>query len=273
MSKTMSEVGARSRATGVRRAIRRSASWERLGYGTVGIVVLLLLWQVLSDLEVLNPLLVSSPTKVAEAGWALVSSGEIWQHIASSIAAWTLGFVTAAVVGILVGLISGWYRRVRYVADVWLNALDSVPSLALVPIFIIWFGIDLTFQVFLVFISCVFYIAVNTLSGVKSTEARYLDVATSYGARQSKVFRSVVLPACVPYIMTGLRQASAKGIVGIVVAEFVASNRGIGFLIITSGSTFNTARLMFAIALLSLFGIIVNEVLQYVEGRFDAWRK
>ena len=111
-----------------------------------------------------------------------------------------------------------------------------------------------------------------TLAGVRATEGRFVTVARSFGAKRGKILRTVILPGSVPYIITGLRQAAGRSLVGVVAAEFVASNEGIGFMTSVAGQTFNTPRVMAGIIMLAVTGVLVAELLGRVEHRFDAWR-
>jgi ABC-type nitrate/sulfonate/bicarbonate transport system permease component len=149
----------------------------------------------------------------------------------------------------------------------------AAPDLAFVPIFILWFGLGFIFKVWVVFLGVIIYVALNTIAGVHATEDRFLAVARTYGASRLMTFRSIVLPGSVPYIMTGLRIASGRAIVGVIGAEFISSNEGIGFLISISGTTLQTSRVFVGIILLAAFGVLLNEVLGRIEKRFDAWRR
>lgn len=250
----------------------RRRRFERLFLGLAGVSSVLLAWELVSHLGLVRPILISRPSQVVADGWELIVTGQIWDDIWITFFVWGLGFLLAAIVGVTIGLAAGWFRRVRYVVDPWLNVLDAIPSLALIPIFILWFGIGLNFKVFLVFLSAFFFVAVNTLAGVQATERRYVDVAEGFGASRSLMLRSVTLPGSVPYILTGLRQGAARALVAVIVAEFVSSNVGIGFTIAMSGATLQTGRVMFGILLLAIIGIGIGEILGRAERRFDAWR-
>ena len=221
----------------------------------------------------MKDILISSPTSVAEAFVKEFARGDIWRHIWASLSVWLVGFSIASVVGILLGLAAGWYRRAGLITVPWLNFVYAAPDLAFVPIFILWFGLGFVFKVWVVFLGVVIYVALNTIAGVHATEDRFLAVARTYGASRAKTFRSIVLPGSVPYIMTGLRLASGRAVVGVIGAEFISANEGLGFFISISGTTFQTARVFVGILLLAGTGILLNEVLGRVERRFDSWRR
>jgi ABC-type nitrate/sulfonate/bicarbonate transport system permease component len=245
---------------------------ERLIYGLVGIVAVLAVWEAVSQTEVVKSVLISRPTAIITAAIQEFSTGAIWPNLQATLSVWALGFTLAAILGIGIGLLSGIFRTFRYIADPWLNAINVAPDLAFVPILILWFGIGLKFKIVLVLLTGTFYVAINTLAGVRSAEGRFLQVAESLGASQIRVLRTVVLPGSVPYVMTGLRQGAARSIIAVIVAEFVSSNQGIGFMISVAGSFLDTATVMFGIALLAILGFLVSEILGRIEHRFDAWR-
>lgn len=254
-------------------AVRRwLAAHERFVLGVCGILSVLIPWELLVRFGFVKSVLTSTPTDVARTLFREIENGRIWDHIGATAQVWLIGFVLAAVVGISLGLLAGWFKRVSYVANPWLNVLYAAPEIAFVPIFILWFGIGLEFKVWLVFLSAIFFVTINTMAGVHATESRFIEVARTYGANRRRIFTSIIVPGSVPYIMTGLRIGAGRAVVGVVVAEFIASNQGIGFMILLSGQTLNTSRVMVGIVLLAAFGIVVSEILRRLEDRFDAWR-
>ena len=246
---------------------------ERLILGVCGILLVLIPWELLVRAGLVKSVLISSPTAVGAMFVREFSRGTMWDDIAATLLVWSLGFSIASAIGILLGLLAGWYRRASYIAIPWLQGLYAAPDLAFVPIFILWFGLGLVFKVWVVFLGVIFFITLNTIAGVHATEGRFLQVAKTYGASRSMTFRTIVLPGSVPYIMTGLRQASGRAIVGTVGAEFISSNQGLGFLISISGQTLNTSKVMVGIILLASFGIVTSEILGRIERRFDVWRR
>jgi NitT/TauT family transport system permease protein len=246
---------------------------QRLVLGVAGILMVLVPWELVVRLGLVKAILISSPTMVAASFVTEFARGDIWRHIWASARVWIVGYVLASIAGILLGLAAGWWRRAGLITVPWLNVVYAAPDLAFVPIFILWFGLGFTFKVWVVFLGVIIYVALNTIAGVHATEERFLAVARTYGASRLMTFRSIVLPGSVPYIMTGLRIASGRAIVGVVGAEFISSNEGLGFLISISGTTLQTSRVFVGIILLASFGVILNEVLGRIERRFDAWRR
>ena len=245
---------------------------ERPLLGAVVFVVLLIGWELAVRLHLVRALFVSSPSLVVGALFEAIQRGTLWTDIGVSLQEYILGYLAASILGILVGLAVGWSRRLNYVASPWLAAWYATPHIALIPLVILWFGIGLWYKVFYVFLVAFFSVVMNTLGGVQSAEAGYLDVARSFRASQLMVFRSVVLPGAVPYILTGLRLAAGRAWVGVVVAELVGGNAGIGYMINVAGQMLNTSRMMLGIVLLGVFGILVGEATRRVERRFEVWR-
>jgi ABC-type nitrate/sulfonate/bicarbonate transport system permease component len=249
------------------------AEHQRLVLGIVGILMVLVPWEIVVRLGLVKEILVSSPSAVAKAFVTEFSRDDIWKHIWASFRVWAVGYAVASLFGILLGLAAGWYRRAGLIAVPWLNFVFAAPDLAFVPIFILWFGLGFVFKVWVVFLGVIIYVSLNTIAGVHATEGRFLAVARTYGASPLMTFRTIVLPGSVPYIMTGLRVASGRAIVGVLGAEFISANEGLGFLISIAGSTLQTSRVFVGIILLATFGVLLNEVLGRIERRFDAWRR
>ena len=253
--------------------MRFSPRGQNVAIGAAGIVAFLIVWQAVASFRLVKVILVSSPLLVGTQLVADVQAPTFWHDVAVTIEEWWLGFAIAALVGVPLGLVAGWYRGARRIAEPWLNVLYAVPYLAVVPLFILWFGIGFEFKVFVAFLSAIFNIAVNTMAGAHATDAVLLDMAGTFGASRAKIFRTIVIPGSVPYVMTGLRQGAGHALVGAVAAEFLASNQGLGFRIISAGQTLNTPEVMIGIVLLAALGVLSGVAFRIVEQRFERWRK
>ena len=183
-----------------------------------------------------------------------------------------MGYLLAAGVAIPLGLAVGWYKRLHYLLSPFIDALNAVPRVALLPLIIIWSGIGVWSKIVVVFLGAVIPMIINTFSGVKTTEERFLKVARSFGASEFKIFWTIVLPGTVPFIFTGLKYASARALLGVVVGELYAATAGIGFLITVAGATFQTDKVFVGISIITLTGVVVVEILNRLEHRFDEWR-
>jgi ABC-type nitrate/sulfonate/bicarbonate transport system permease component len=245
---------------------------ERLVFGLLGFVVVLAIWQAASDLHLVKKAVLSSPALILDAAITDTTNGVIWPNIAASGTEYVLGFAAALVVGIPLGLAIGLFRRLNYLVDPWLSAIYATPTVALVPLIILVLGIELEAKVFIVFLEAIFVVTVSAMAGVRAADLQFHDIAHSFGASGWLRFKTVVLPASVPFILTGARLGTGRALVGVVVAEFLASNGGIGFYISLNGALLQSARVYFGIVLLGVLGVVLGEMVRVIERRFERWR-
>ena len=276
MAKDIAEIKARriaaTRAEPVPRLRELYRKNERSIIGTSSVLIFLVLWEAFTRSGAISPILLSSPLAVARAGAAMIASGEIWNDLWVSGIEFFVGFALSVLLGIPLGLAVGWYRRLYFAVDPFLSALYATPRVALLPLIIIWLGIGIWSKVAIVFLGAFFPICVNTLSGVKTSEARLLRVARSFGASELQIFKSIVLPSSVPFILTGLRLGVGRALIGVVVGELYAATAGVGFMITVAGATFQTDKVFVGIVILALFGVFCVELLTRLERRFETWR-
>ena len=246
--------------------------YERPLIAGASVLAFFLAWEGMTRSGFVNPLFISSPTLIARAGYRLFADGEIWNDIRVSGTEFAIGYLMAAGVAIPLGLIVGWYKRAYYLLGPFIDALNAIPGVALLPVIIIWFGIGIKSKIAIVFLGSVIPMLINTFSGVKTTEERFLRVARSFGASEFKVFWSIVFPGTIPFIFTGLKYASGRALVGVVVGELYAATAGIGFLITVAGATFQTDKVFVGILIITITGILTIELLKRLEQHFDRWR-
>jgi ABC-type nitrate/sulfonate/bicarbonate transport system permease component len=249
-----------------------SRSGERVMIGSTTLLAVLVGWEVIARAGVINPLFISSPTMVASAGYRLFAEGEIGNDLRVSGTEFVAGYLMAAGVAIPLGLAVGWYRRLSYVLSPFIDTLNAVPRVTLLPLIVIWCGIGLWSKIVVVFLGAVIPMLINTMSGVRTNEERFLRVARSFGASQLRIFWTIVLPGTVPFIFTGLKYAAGRALLGVVVGELYAATAGIGHLIAVSGNTFQTDNVFAGILIVTFTGLVTVEVLNRLERRFEAWR-
>jgi NitT/TauT family transport system permease protein len=256
----------------VQRPRPRVAVPERDLYGALGFIIVLVVWELVVGAGFVKASLLSSPTRIVTAAMADFGTGVIWPHIGTSFLEWLVGFTVALVIAIPLGFVLGSFKRAEFLVDPMLAALYATPTVALVPLIILLFGVGLPSKFAVVFLEAWITLTVSTINGVQSADRRYLDIARSFRAPPGLVLRSVTIPSSIPFIITGMRIAAGRGLVGVIVAEFIASNIGLGFYISLNGTTLNTSRVMLGIVLIGAFGIFVGELIRRVERRFDVWR-
>ena len=167
-------------------------------------IAFLLFWEASVAFGWANPLFTSSPSRIWAAGYEMFRDGSIYPDLAVSAEEFVLGYGLAVIVGVPLGILMGWYSRLNAVLDPFVNALYATPRIALMPLIIIWFGIDLSAKIAIIFLSTVFPILVNTMTGVRTMERDFVKVARSFGASDGQLFKTVALPSSVPNLLTGL---------------------------------------------------------------------
>ena len=261
---------------------------ERAILGTVMVLMALLVWEGLERgwwADALHPVLgesaerlqlerifISSPTLVASAAFRMFFvTGEIWRDIAWSSLGYGLGLALAIAIGIPLGLAAGWYRRFSYAIDPFLSALNATPQVAFLPLIVVWVGTGLGARVLIIVLLAVLPIAINARAAVRITDPRLIKVAASFGAGDFRLFRTIILPSAVPFLLAGLRLAIGRGMIGVVVGEIYGSAAGIGAMISQAGSRFQTDKVFVGVLTIVAAGMILIEIVQHIERRVEAW--
>jgi NitT/TauT family transport system permease protein len=262
---------------------------ERATLGTMMVLMTLIFWEGLERgwwADALHPVLgesaerlqlerifISSPTLVASAAFRMFFvTGEIWRDIAWSALGYGLGLALAIVIGIPLGLAAGWYRRFSYAIDPFLSALNATPQVAFLPLIVVWVGTGLGARVLIIVLLAVLPIAINARAAVRTTDPRLIKVASSFGAGDFRLFRTIILPSAVPFLLAALRLAIGRGMIGVVVGEIYGSAAGIGAMISQAGSRFQTDKVFVGVLTIVAAGLILIEIVQRIERRVEAWR-
>lgn len=267
---TARDIGMRERRSVVRP--NRLKRYEPLAVGTVSVAFVLITWQLIANARFVPVLFLPGPTDIAQAMVKLFQQGDIWIDMATSGQEFAIGYGMAVVTGLVLGLLMGWYTRFQYALDPFVNFFYSTPRIVLVPLFIIWFGIDMQSKIAVIFLGALFPVIINTMAGVRNTEAALLRVARSFGASDALIFRRVVLPGAVPFILTGFRLGVGHALTGVVVGELIAARHGVGKLISDAGVTFQTPKMFAGVIIIAGTGMLLTTILQRVENRFQTWR-
>jgi NitT/TauT family transport system permease protein len=254
---------------------------ERKILGTISVTIFLLLWEFMggpvsayNPIPVLrvNPMFMSSPSYIWKAAVDLFSSGEIWNDLRVSGIEFLGGYLLSVAVAIPLGILIGWNKKASAIFDPFVNAMNATPRVALLPLVIIWLGIGIMSKVGIIFLGAVVPIIVNARDGVKTTPSSLLNAARSFGASEWRVFKSVVMPATLPFILSGLRIALGRALVGVMVGELYAATAGIGFMITVAGATFQTDKVFVGVLIFAISGMLGMEVLSRIEKHFEKWR-
>jgi ABC-type nitrate/sulfonate/bicarbonate transport system permease component len=246
---------------------------EKAILGTAAVTVFLAAWELVGNtLQLINPMFMSAPSLIWKAAVQLFASGEIWNDLRVSGIEFGWGYLLSVIVGVPFGIATGWYKKMAYIFDPFINAMNATPRVALLPLVIIWLGIGILSKVGIIFLGAVFPILINSRDGVKTTPYNLLTAARSFGATEWQIFRSVVLPSTLPFIITGLRLGVGRALIGVMVGELYAATAGIGFMITVAGATFQTDKVFVGVLVFAITGMVSMELLSRLEARFDKWR-
>ncbi|MGH7824927.1 MAG: ABC transporter permease [Candidatus Binatia bacterium] len=246
---------------------------EKKILGISSVTLFLIAWELVGGVfQWVNPMFMSAPSLIYNAAVQLFASGEIWNDLRVSGLEFFWGYVLSVVVGIPFGIAIGWYKKMAYIFDPFVNALYSTPRVALLPLIIIWLGIGIISKVGIIFLGAVFPIMINARDGVKTTPFNLLTAARSFGATEWQIFKSVVLPSTVPFLISGLRLGVGRALIGVMVGELYAATAGIGFMITVAGATFQTDKVFVGVLVFAVSGMVSMDLLSRLEKRFDKWR-
>ncbi len=246
---------------------------EKKILGTAAVTIFLVIWELVGNtFQLINPMFMSAPSLVGKAAFQMFASGEIYNDLYISGIELAGGYLLSVVVAVPFGIAIGWYKKIAYIFDPFVNAMNATPRVALLPLVIIWLGIGILSKVGIIFLGAVFPILINARDGVKTTPSNLLTAARSFGASEWMLFKTVVLPSTVPFILTGLRLGLGRAIVGVMVGELYAATAGIGFMITVAGATFQTDKVFVGVLVFALTGMIGTELITRVEKRFNRWR-
>lgn len=251
-----------------------SKLWERHRTAitrSVAAIVVLGGWEWLVRSGTVNPLFISSPTLVGARLVDVFADGSIWPHIRASAEIAGLGFLLSVVVGVPLGILIGRVRLVRDTVEPLIMAKYSSPTVAFLPLLIIWFGIGVWSKVALVFLGGVFSIIINTEAGVSNVDRQLVETAKSFTASEYQVLSKIVIPSAIPLIITGMRLAVGRILVLVVVAELYASTAGLGYLIFQASANYDTSTIFVGVIILAAAGIGLNALLRAIEVRLTPW--
>jgi ABC-type nitrate/sulfonate/bicarbonate transport system permease component len=257
-----------------RRPAALAALWQRHRTPltrAVAMLVFLGVWEWAVRAGMVDPLFLSSPSQVAVRLVQVFADGTIYPHLWATGMTAFWGFVLSCAVGVPIGVLMGRSVLVRDTLEPFVMAQASVPTVALLPLFIIWLGIGTSARIALVFTGAVFGIVVSTEAGVSNIDRRLIETARSFTATEWAILWKIVLPAAIPYIIAGMRLAIARVLIMVVVAELYASTAGVGYLIFQAGASYDTSMIFVGVVILAAAGVALNAVLRGVERRIAPW--
>lgn len=246
--------------------------WARTVIGLVSVLLFLILWQIVGSHDIIRSDLISYPTEITETFWRMALSGELGINIAVSLQEFVQGFVPAVLIGVAIGTSFALSRRLRYMFDPLVTALNTSPIIAFVPIVVVWFGVGLESKSVMVFLAAVIPIIINTSAGIAEVNQSWIRACRAFGATRLQVIIKAILPAALPVVMTGIRLSVGRAVVALIAAEMYVSVRGVGRLIQVYSTSDSAAEIFVLVALVSGFGFVLVSALRKIEEWLAPWR-
>lgn len=245
-----------------------SSFWRKI----LSLVLAAVIWELAATYLIHNRLFFAPLSAVLVKLYSMWAEGTLQTDAWASFQTFGVGFVTGAAAAIALGVLMALSDWVRDIVDPWISAMYATPFIALAPLFALWLGIGLAAHAAVVFLGVFFPVLISTYSGLITTEPILLEVARSFNASERQLFTKVRFPAAVPFIITGLRLGVARGLVGVVVAEIFGAKAGLGYRIVISGNSFDTAGLFAGIFLFAIAGVVSVEFLKWSEQKLAPYR-
>jgi NitT/TauT family transport system permease protein len=244
------------------RAVRRAGA----------LILLLLLWEGLSRIGVIDPFYAPPPTTIAQVLVSLFAEGEIWRHLQATFTAALVGLVAGLALGILLGFAAALVPVLAELLEPVMILLNAIPRVILAPLFVIWLGIDLGSKIALALILVAVLIFFAVYSGIKEVDQRLVERVRTLGGGRGVLIREVYVPSVTAWVMGNLKVGVGFAFTGAVVGEFVASSRGLGYLLQFAQSTYNAALTIALILLIMAFVLVLFALSERLERRLLRWR-
>src|SRR4030081_3007772 len=259
----------RSRAQQVAARRRRNKQNQTIAIRCASLTIVLTLWQVFG--ANIDPVLFTTPSKIAAAAVTMIGSGELWTYLWASLVVLALGLTLAATIGIAIGPLLARFWVLDVAFGVYITFLYSTPSVALVPLIVLWAGFETTAKVVILFLFAFFPMTINTYQGVKNVDSKLIEVGRAFRCSEAQLWTNIVLPGALPFIVTGLRLAVGRGLIGMALADLYTAVSGIGFLIVRTAATYQVDKMFVPIVTLGILGVTLTALLRVLEIKVAPW--
>ncbi|HZO46072.1 MAG TPA: ABC transporter permease [Xanthobacteraceae bacterium] len=259
----------KARATRVAGERRMRRMFLNLGIRLVSVITFLLIWEVAGSH--IDPILFTTPSAIAKAAVEMIASGELWAYFWPSLKVLMVGFSFAVVFGILTGLMLARFWVIDVAFSVYITFLYSIPSVALVPLIVLWAGYEDTAKVIILFMFAFFPMVINTYQGVKAVDPKLIEVGKAFRCSEWQLWKNIVIPASLPFIVTGLRLSLGRALIGMVLADLYTALSGVGYLISRTAATYQVNRMFVPIVALGLLGVTLTALLRMAEKYVAPW--
>lgn len=248
------------------------SKWMLAGLALILPAAVLILWQLLGHYGYISELLFPTPYMIGASAVSLAASGELWQHIQVSVLRAAAGYALGGGLGLLFGIIVGQFRRAEKALDPTIQMIRMIPSLAIIPLFILWFGIGEESKILIIAKSAFFPLYINTFLGIRNADNKLYEVASVLQFSHYKRIIKLTLPAALPNIILGARLSAGLSWLGLVVAELIASTSGIGYMMSDARQFADTPVVFVGIFLFAILGLLTDWLLTLLEHRLLAWK-
>jgi NitT/TauT family transport system permease protein len=234
-------------------------------------IVILLAWQGASG-RLVDDFFISNPIEVAERLWQWIADGSLFLHIWATVYETLMGFIIGAVGGVVLGIWLGVAPFTNRLLSPYLNALNALPKVALAPLFVLWFGLGIASKIALAAVLVLFLVFLNTYAGVREVDQDLIDGARLMRATRAQLITKVIIPSAMSWVFAGLKISVPYALIGAVLGEMIASNRGLGYLVQFSGSQFDSAGVFAVLIVIALLAVALNFLVELVQHRMQLWR-
>jgi ABC-type nitrate/sulfonate/bicarbonate transport system permease component len=240
--------------------------------GWIALLLVIGFWQVAGSTGLVNPLFLPAPWGIARAIYQLAISGALWHHLSYSIMRIGVGWILGTIAGVIVGFAIGLSSLARGVGITFISALFPIPKIALLPLLILWLGIGEEPKIATIALGVFFSTAISVYSGVDSVPRNLIRMAQSFNVPFHAIVRRVIWPGALPSILAGFRITASIALLLVVSAEMIGAEFGIGAFVLQAGNLMQTDQLLAGVVILSLFGLAVGRLINWLETRLLHWR-
>jgi len=249
-----------------------AARYRKVLLGGLAIVLFFAAWQAIFLVVPFDPLFISKPNLIFAGLADLVDSGDLFHDLAVSAVPFFLGLGAAVIIGVPLGIVMGWRVRVGYALDPLMTVFYASPLVALSPLLVIFFGVGVAGKAIIVFVLSVFPFIFNAYAGVRAVDRLLINVVRSLGGGEWDLYRKVIFPSVLPYIVAGARIAVGRALIGVLVGEFFAASEGIGYAISRFGDIFSIDRMFACILVVMVIAVVLTEGIRWAERAAFPWR-
>ncbi|WP_250516979.1 ABC transporter permease subunit [Caballeronia sp. INDeC2] len=252
-----------------RAGMSKAALYRWLSWAIPAVVVLL--WEAASRIGLIAPQVLPAPSSVFDTAVNLVRNGELFVHLGVSLLRAAGGFLVGGTIGLALGVVVGFSPFAQALFDRSIQMVRAIPFLAMLPLVIVWFGVGEVAKIFLVALAVLFPIYINTMLGIRQIDPKLMELARVIGLDRIAIVRRIILPGAMPSILTGVRYALAHAWLALVIAETLATTKGIGFLAMDAREFLNTNVILLTIIIYAIIGVVADVLVRLLEARYLSW--